>query len=476
MATALKTLLNRGPAYVAKGGGFTSSGGLGYGNNMEAQLRSMTSVGTLFAIVDRLSEATAAVKWGLYRGETLVTNHIAAQIWANPNPFMENTEFVQICQQHAELTGEMDWFVSWPTGHRMQVPLELWPVRPDRVRPLPDADKFLAGWEYRNGSTIDLWRVNQIIQVKRAPNPMDIYRGLSPVAAALADVYGEQAAGQYNNAFFRNDASPGGVVEIDRNMSDSEWEEFKERWREDHQGTSNSHRTAFLFKGMKWVENKFSMRDMQFEALRKLNREFIREAFGFPKSMLGDAEDVNKANAQAAAWVFKDWLIQPRAEKIKDVLNTKFLPMFGAMADGLEFRYGEKGDNKLTEDDRELQITQQDSDANRAKILVDAGYDPDEVARFCNLPLTFIGKPEPPAPSLPAPDEEDDEEEDEPAVAAMVRRRGGRTPRAHDMAAKALWERGEKLRREHPMMTVDQLVVHLGIDRATYFRYQNSFA
>jgi hypothetical protein len=108
------------------------------------QMRAMSSTGTLFAIVDRTSNATALVDWKLWRkaksgrkeDRAEVTSHAALDLWNRPNKFMPRQEFVE--SFHPALRphrrGRM--------GHRPRdpassLPLEMWPVRPDRMTPSP---------------------------------------------------------------------------------------------------------------------------------------------------------------------------------------------------------------------------------------------------------------------------------------------------------------------------------------------------
>ena len=78
---------------------------------------------------------------------------------------------------------------------------------------------------------------------------------------------------------------------------------------------------------------------MQFEQLRRFSRETFRQAYGFPKPLLGDVEDVNRANAEAAEIVFARWLQVPRLNRWRTLLNDDFLPAFGSMGSGFVFDY-----------------------------------------------------------------------------------------------------------------------------------------
>jgi HK97 family phage portal protein len=369
--------------------------------DIESYLRTFGSVGVIFAIVSRISEAVAAVEWNIYKSddkleETPLKSHIALDLWNNPNPFYNRADFVETVMQHFDLSGESDWFVGYPeAAPKMTRPLELWPIRPDKILPVPNAKTFLDGWAYRDASFGYVpWRLNEVIQLKR-PNPLDPYRGIGPVAAAMIDVYGEKAAAAYNNAFFKNSAEPGGVIMFDERLPDEEYDEFIERWREQHQGAGNAHRVAVLERAQ-WIERKYTMHDMEFQEGRKNNHNFIRQAFGYPKSMLGDTEDVNKASAIAGEYVFVRWIVKTRLDRLKNALNYKLLPLFGNEGKGVKFGYSNPNPN-----DSDAERLDRDSDANRVKILTDAGYDPAAVLDFVGLP-PMSNTPKP-TPALAAP-------------------------------------------------------------------------
>ncbi len=100
------------------------------------------------------------------------------------------------------------------------------------------------------------------------------------------------------------------------------------RWREQHQGVSQAHRVAIVEAGH-WIDRKYTQRDMQFEQMRKMNRDLMLFAWGMHGAILGLSEHVNRANADAADVAFGRWLLSPRLVRIKDGLNEKLAPFFG---------------------------------------------------------------------------------------------------------------------------------------------------
>ncbi|PZT70188.1 hypothetical protein DN402_31715 [Streptomyces sp. SW4] len=311
----------------------------GQRRDAEAQMRAMSAVGTLFAIVDRTSNATALVDWKLWRkaksgrdeDREEVTRHAALDLWNKPNPFMPRQEFVEAQQQHYDLTGEAWWVIARHPG--VTIPLEMWPVRPDRITPVPDREKFLKGYVYTSpdGEQIPL-ELNEVIQLRR-PCPWDPYRGLSPVLSILPDLDTSRYAAEWSRAFFINSAQPGGIIEVPQPLSDDQFDELRERWNEQHRGVGNAHRVAILEHG-KWVDRTISQRDMQFVELRGATADRVREAYGISKTAIGDFEDINRASALAAKGWFAEQQTVPDWSASRPPSTTSCCPCSAARRRG----------------------------------------------------------------------------------------------------------------------------------------------
>jgi len=320
-------------------GGFMGGlfGGGQPGQSPTANMERYADVGWLFSTVSRISQGVGANEWTLYRGtgddRREVESHPVLDLWEQPNPFYGREEFLETCQQHLDLTGECWWLILRDSRGR---PVELWPMRPDRIRPIPHPDEFIQGYLYVIGSERIPLDVDDVIFI-RMPHPLNPYRGLGPVQALIYDLESEKYAGQWTRNFFVNNAEPGGVIELDQTMDDTAWERYITRWREQHKGVANAHRIAILEKG-KWVDRKYTQRDMQMEQLRRLERDIILGAFGMPLAMLGISESVNRANAEAAEVAFSRWIVRPRLRRFRRALNRRLLPTYGPSDLTFDFR------------------------------------------------------------------------------------------------------------------------------------------
>ncbi len=461
---------NNAPQYVPKGYNNAPSmlGNAPGRPNVEAQIRTMGSVSTVFAIVNGIGDSMAEADWTLYPigSDVPVKNHPAGILWENPNPFMDQDTFVKAAMEHYDLAGETDWYVSRtalesPTTRRRisEQPMELWPVRPDFLTPIPHPTKYLEGWIYEVPGTMPVrWQNNDLIRML-LPSPFDPYRGIAPIASAMRTVGNVNAAAAYTEAWFRNGAAPGGIIEFPERLPDDAFDEFTERWRRQHQGPMNANRVAVL-EGAKWTSITQTMRESQFEELSKLDREWIREAYRYPRALLGYSDDVNKASARAMIEIFVTLCIRPRLNALQAVLNTRFLPMFGASATNLEFRFT----NPVVAD-KEMELLELTTKAEAAATLTGAGFDPDDVLKTVGLPPMAFSKPEPPA--MAAPDDED-------GNGAPPARRG-RPSRQNDPDARAIWEDAETYMREHRTVPFSAVANLVGVSERTLRRYKGQF-
>jgi HK97 family phage portal protein len=397
LGRALSTLVNTSPVPLASS---RRAGSLFGGHDGGVDVKALDTMGvngTLFAIVGGLATATAQVDWHLYdrpadpEAERTRMSHASEIVWGKPNDFFTRQEFVETVQQHLDLVGECWWVVGRLGG----LPYELWPVRPDRMAPVKHPTKFISGYVYTSpdGEKIPL-KVDEVIFI-RMPNPADIYRGMGPVQALLTDLDSARYSAEWNRNFFVNSARPGGVVEIPTSLQDREFNQLVARWNESHRGVSASHRVAFLEHG-KYQQVGFNMRDMQFAELRALSGETIREAYRYPKPLLGSVSDVNRATAEAMSVIHANWLIVPRLERIKAALNNDLLPMWGKGTERrMEWDYASP-----VPADREADDKERASKASAFATLVAAGVEPEDAAVVVGLPpmrqrVVTTAQPEP---------------------------------------------------------------------------------
>ncbi len=329
LSSLVKINTERPPLVPSSMGGMSFLGGPA-GKSATANLNAYDDSAWLFSVVNRITTSVAATEWKLYKMGTdradrvEVPDHPLARLWKRPNPFYATPRFTETTGQHLELAGEM-WWVLYRNA--MGVPLEMWPIRPDRMFPVKSRQDYIAGYIYRMGNETIPLAVDDVIFVP-IPSPTDAYRGQGPVQAIIADIMSERDAARYTANFFGNSAQPAGIIHLDEELDDEDFKRMVDRWRYQHQGVNNAHRVAILERGT-WTDVKYSMNDMQMTELRHLNRDIILGAFGFPAPLLGIVDSVNRANAEAAEVMFARWVLKPRLIRIKGALNNQLVEIWG---------------------------------------------------------------------------------------------------------------------------------------------------
>jgi portal protein len=397
-----------GSAPVPMGGGTISMPGMSSSANPDLQLiRTYKQNGTVRSNSGLIAESVAGQQWVMFRkgapAQRFTTSdqgsdqrkqvmvHAALNCLENPasvtvngirRPVIDRFMLFELSDIWMTQTGKAHWVVDFAEG-ASKIPLGLWPVRPDRMTPVPDRRNFLAGWVYTSPDgreQVPLLPTEVIFN--RFADPEDMYGGCGPIQSVLTDIEAADYASQWNRNYFVNSAEPGGVLQLDHELGEGEFDELVSRWRETHRGVARAHRIAVLEAGVTWVPNQHgSVKDMDFANLRSVMRDIIREALGMAKVMTGVSDDVNRANAQTGQEVFASWKVEPRLQRWRNVLNTQFLPLFGATAEGVEFDYVYPRPENREQDALELTTK-----ANAALALVTAGYDAHDVLATIGLP------------------------------------------------------------------------------------------
>jgi HK97 family phage portal protein len=239
-------------------------------------------------------------------------NHPLLELLNSPNPFMTRTEFFETTFLHMELAGNAFWAVN---RDKKGVPVELWPLNPQFMLVVPDKEKFIIGYIYNINNEQIPFAPDDIIHHKYS-NPNDPRMGMSTVQAAARPIDTDAHAGDYNRKFFYNSAQPDAVLYTDSEVDEKMYKRLVSQWRDTFGGTANSHRTAILENGLKYMPRVLSQKDMDFLQGRNFNRDMILGIFGVPKGILGLDESMSRANLEAAQYGFMKGKIRPKMDRL----------------------------------------------------------------------------------------------------------------------------------------------------------------
>ena len=216
-------------------------------------------------------------------------SHPAQSLLDFPNPFWTRGDLWRATETYLGLWGSAFWGLERDDLGRV---VELWPLRSDRMRVVPDPRSYVKGFVYVGRGRQLISYLPEDVVWMRYFNPLDEYAGLSPMAPTRLSADVGMEALRASHSSLVNDSSPGLLIETGETPTDDEVSEFYARWESRFKGPSKVRRPALLSAGMKATGLGFSPREMEYMQSLRWSLEDVGRAFGVPKPMLGDVERV----------------------------------------------------------------------------------------------------------------------------------------------------------------------------------------
>ena len=307
-------------------------------------------------------------------GEPVGPDHPLQRLLDSPNPFWSRSDLWRATETYLSLWGSAFWGLERDEHGSI---VEIWPLRPDKMRPIPDPKRYIRGFVYLGtGSELVPYLTEDVVWM-RYFNPLDEYAGLSPIAPLRQSADMGMDALQANRKLLQNDSTPGLIIELEGVPTDEEVSEFYARWESRFQGVDKTRRPALLSPGMKASNLGFSPRDMEYIESLRWSLEDVTRVFGVPKVMIGDLENTTFSNFSTARRLFWEDTIAAQLAFYREALHQHLLPHFGD--DSLTVEFDLSGVEALKESE--------ENKAKRRRIYVQAGImTVDEVRREMNLP------------------------------------------------------------------------------------------
>jgi HK97 family phage portal protein len=191
---------------------------------------------------------------------------------------------------------------------------------PEYTAPIPDAKKFVSGFEVQmpTGGKIVL-PPSDVLWIRR-PHPLDPYLSLTPMESAGIAIEIENLAKLYNRNFLLNDGRPGGLLVLRSEIDEDDKDELRSRFR----GNINRAGAITVISsddGADYIDTSSSPRDANYVEMRQLQKEEILAAFGVPESVIGNAAGRTFSNAAEELRVFWMETMMPHLEQIARAMD-----------------------------------------------------------------------------------------------------------------------------------------------------------
>lgn len=252
----------------------------------------------------------------------------------SPNPFWTRGDLWRATETYLGLWGSAFWGLERDESGQI---VEIWPLRSDRMRVIPDPQRYVKGFVFVGQGQQLVAYVPEDIVWMRYFNPLDEYSGLSPIAPLRLSADMGMDALQANRKLLINDSTPGLILETSDNPTDAEVADFYQRWESRFQGADKVRRPALLSPGMKATNLGFTPRDMEYIQSLRWSLEDVARVYGVPKMMIGDLENTTFSNFSTARRVFWEDTVTSQLAFYREALRQMLVPAFGDPTLAIEF-------------------------------------------------------------------------------------------------------------------------------------------
>lgn len=208
-------------------------------------------------------------------------------IWGTPNPESTPIGFWSTVVGHCVLGG--DAFLHVDDDGR-GVPRHLWPIHPNRVTVTrtPSDERGMRHKVYvLDGESEPLFDYAEGGSIIHVPNlSLDGLRGLNPIAYMRRTLQLAASAEELGTRVFANGALPGGVLEVEGDLTKDQHDKLLAYWNKRHEGPSHAARIAIVDNGAKFKGTSISLEDAQYLETRRFQVQEVARIFGVPPHLL----------------------------------------------------------------------------------------------------------------------------------------------------------------------------------------------
>lgn len=291
-----------------------------------------------FACIAKMASTVASVPLYLMDGDKEIETHPLLDLLRQPNPFMSYEDFIEAIVSFYMISGNsymerVDSF-SQALLNGTSIPTELYPLRPDRMRVIPDRRGWPMAYTYNVGGLIQQFDIDvpkrkmPILHIKSF-NPTNDWYGMSPIEAAIFSIDTHTEASAWNKALLQNSGGPPGIINSKKALTVDQRASLKQEIAEKYSGPFNAGKPMIGDGEMEWIQMGFSPKDMEWINSKNITAREICLAFFTPPQILGIPGDNTYSNLQEANIAYARGGVVPILRRFVGGLNRWLCADFG---------------------------------------------------------------------------------------------------------------------------------------------------
>lgn len=232
-----------------------------------------------------------------------------------PNPYMSAQTLKETLTAHALVWGNGFAEIQFNQAGK---PIALWPLMPNRTRPLYENDKLV--YEVTQDGEPTKLDFSQVLHVHGLG--FDGLKGYSILEFAADSLGINLATDQNAGMFYKNGSCLSGYLYTDSPLKSEVKEELEKSWQ-DKYGGEKKYRTAVLHSGLRYQGLGIPAKDAQLLESRKHGISDIARWFQIPPHMLADLERATFSNIEHQGIEFVTHTLQRWLQRWKHECDYK---------------------------------------------------------------------------------------------------------------------------------------------------------
>lgn len=259
----------------------------------------------------------------------LEDNHLLAELLEHPNKNQSMRSFLRSMSTHLDVAGNA---YIWKQRSAARLPVALYLLSPDQVRPIVDATGNVEAYAYGVEPRVQIIPADDVIHEMAHPDPIDPFRGLSPIAVLARAGDLDNSAIDYLRAFFLNAGIPSGLLKFKTQVGEDEARRVREMWKERYTGPKGWHDVSIIDSDVDYQEIGSKIRTMDLSGVFSATESRICSVFGVPPILVGTwigLQSASYANYASARKSFYQETLSPRWASVADRLTVDLAAEFG---------------------------------------------------------------------------------------------------------------------------------------------------
>lgn len=285
----------------------------------------------VYAAIEELATSAAEPRWKAKVGTNWVFDHPILELMNRPNPFMHRFEFWATVMMYRALAGNAYALIVRSNSGR---PLELWLLRPDRVKVVPHPTQWISHYEYDVGAGEPVRIPPEDVVHWKTRHPLNDFYGMPPLMAAAGRVDIDNFMKDFVKSFFTNAGVPAGVLSMEGKVSPEMRTEIRDRFSDDYGGPSNWHKMLVIDNNKATftpMTSAMGNGGLVVPDLDEISEARIAMVFQVPPELIGTRvgmQGSSYAEKRAARESFWDETLSPIYVDLAGSLNLRLVPSY----------------------------------------------------------------------------------------------------------------------------------------------------